>query len=491
MKYINKLFLLSALLISTSACETFLNPEPAQSVDAATFPGDIRGVETMMVGAYFNLGDNDLAGSNFIQIPEIMTDNTIWTGSFTSYTEISGFPNQPITTNNAEVAGMWNDAYETISACNLILEALDNLDPNGDEAGLRGEAHFIRGYLFFELTRWFGQQYGASSGSDLGPIIELVPISTLAEFIFPSRQTVQAGYDQAISDLTQAQTLLATAGQQRVGGATALAATAMLMRIRMQQQDYATAQALAQQIFDAEAFQLIPTYQDFFLNEFNAESIFEMIFTITSNAGVNSSLSANFGGRSAARDDIDINTAVVDPLFDQLVNQRINDVIAADAGLSGFVDERFTLRVGNNTDKYEDDANNADNVPILRYAEVLLSLAECRVRTTGAVDQIAIDLVNQVRARSLRGLDANGNTTVVDGLFDYLAADFADADALLAAILLERRIELLFEGQHFFDLKRMGMDINGLPFNDNFVIFPIPQGEIDANGQNVIQNPGY
>ncbi len=61
---------------------------------------------------------------------------------------------------------------------------------------------------------------------------------------------------------------------------------------------------------------------------------------------------------------------------------------------------------------------------------------------------------------------------------------------LIDAILLERRIELAFEGQRYHDLVRRNMDVSGDPAGANNTIFPVPQREIDANS-NISQNPGY
>ena len=85
----------------------------------------------------------------------------------------------------------------------------------------------------------------------------------------------------------------------------------------------------------------------------------------------------------------------------------------------------------------------------MRYSEVLLSLAEARVRTTGAVDAQAVALLNAVRNRS-------------DPATTFTAVAFATPDALIAAILQERNIEFLGEGLRNNDLVLLLLTIPAL-----------------------------
>lgn len=497
MKILNYKYLFLILLgFGLIACEDQLEIDPRQSLPTSSFPGSVSDINAMVTGTYGNLSDADLAGSNFILVAEIMTNNTVWTGSFQSYRQLARLEQDP---NNVEVVAMWNDAYETINQCNLVLDAIQEIDPNDAEgtSAFRGEVLFIRGWLYFEMTRWFGQQFGATSNTDLGVPIVTSGVSSIAELALPARSTVAECYTQAVNDLTEAATLLGTS-PVREGGATSLAATAMLMRIALQQGDFATADTHASTIIDSGQFSLLATYEDVFRNEFNVEMVYEVSHTVLDNPGVNTSLPANFFVSSAgARDDIDINTGVVDPLFTAAVNTRMNNAfdaaMTADPTIESFQDERALLRIANNTSKYEDGEFNADNPPTVRYSEILLTKAETEARLNG-VTAAAVDLLNQVRARSFN-IVQNG-AAAPSSIFDYELADFATADELVDAILLERRIELLFEGQFFYDLKRLGLDISTgtiagtIPFNDNFAIFPIPQREIDANSS-ILQNPGF
>ena len=119
-----------------------------------------------------------------------------------------------------------------------------------------------------------------------------------------------------------------------------------------------------------------------------------------------------------------------------------------------------------------------ENIPIIRYAEVLLIAAEGYARN--GEDTNAQNRINELRIA--RGLTA---TTLTEA-------------ALIDLIMKERRVELALEGHRWFDLKRLGMDIPKtaasnaptLSYTDFRILADIPQSELSLN-QLLIQNPGY
>jgi hypothetical protein len=120
-----------------------------------------------------------------------------------------------------------------------------------------------------------------------------------------------------------------------------------------------------------------------------------------------------------------------------------------------------------------------DNVIILRYADVLLMLAEA-INETGGPTAEAYDAVDRVRARA--GVTAWSRNQTTQSFKDML--------------LEERRLELAFEFHRWFDLKRFGklvdvLKAKGYPIQNHHVLFPIPRGQVTINPVNVPQNPGY
>ena len=92
-------------------------------------------------------------------------------------------------------------------------------------------------------------------------------------------------------------------------------------------------------------------------------------------------------------------------------------------------------------------------------------------RLTQTVGATPLADVNAIRARA--------------GVPAYTAANLT-----LAAILRERKLELTFEGLQLDDVKRNRGSVGALPWNDNKLILPVPQREIDVN-KSLVQNAGY
>lgn len=120
-----------------------------------------------------------------------------------------------------------------------------------------------------------------------------------------------------------------------------------------------------------------------------------------------------------------------------------------------------------------------NDIPIIRYSDVLLMRAEALNEVSGPTQE-AIDLINQVRTRSgATPLDLAGFTT----------------ESLREAILQEREWELYFEGNAREDQIRHGVMISraqarGKNAQEFHRLYPIPQVELDANPA-LEQNPGY
>ncbi len=145
--------------------------------------------------------------------------------------------------------------------------------------------------------------------------------------------------------------------------------------------------------------------------------------------------------------------------------------------------------------KYENTwLDEEDDTPNARSAEFILMHAEALVHVNG-INETSVELLNQIRRRSLRVIDENNNIIPgSDMLIDFSAEDFENVEELTEAIILERRIELAFEGNYFHDLMRLKRDVIGdqkvYSFDANELRLPIPQREMDAN-PNLVQNPGY
>ncbi|HMP31162.1 MAG TPA: RagB/SusD family nutrient uptake outer membrane protein, partial [Saprospiraceae bacterium] len=135
---------------------------------------------------------------------------------------------------------------------------------------------------------------------------------------------------------------------------------------------------------------------------------------------------------------------------------------ANDARRALFFEGNGALRTG----KYN---TQFGTVPIIRLAEMYLIRAESNQRLNSTTGATPLEDVNRLRTRS--GLAAKTSVTLDD-------------------ILLERRLELAFEGHRIHDIRRLKQRFGNFDYNDPKLVFPIPAREIEAN-KNLVQNAGY
>lgn len=112
------------------------------------------------------------------------------------------------TAGNNHLPGVWNNGYKIIAqASNLIKMAEEGESPEVDQK--LGEAHFMRGMMYFYLCRIFGMPYYQSPERNLGVPIVDIP-ENLDGLVLPDRSTVKEVYAQAVYDLRQGEKLMTT-----------------------------------------------------------------------------------------------------------------------------------------------------------------------------------------------------------------------------------------------------------------------------------------
>ncbi|WP_051141344.1 RagB/SusD family nutrient uptake outer membrane protein [Salisaeta longa] len=443
--------LLTGALLVLSACDSFLERTPKQSIPSETALATPQNVEAALVGAYNALGDADLYGGQYMMSPDLLADNgdVQWTGTFEQPAAIW---NKNILVSNSFIEAQWTDAYETINIANNVLSAVDVFDDAATAERVRGEALFIRGMLYFELVRLFGPPWSAGN-PDQAPGVPLVlePTREIGENLNVPRASVAAVYQQAIDDLTTAASLLP---ESNGFFADTYAASAILSRVYLMQGRYQLAAEAANRVIESDLYQLAPTFAQAFNN---VSDIPEYIFAIqvTAQDGTND-LNTFYGSQeNGGRGDIDIQ------------QQHLNRYAAGDArGAFFYVDGESVVR----TAKWRDDEADQANIPVVRLAELYLTRAEGNLRSgAGVGPNTPAEDVSIVRQRA--GLSAVSSVTVSD-------------------ILRERRLELSFEGNLLHDLKRTQRSVGSIPYDSGQILYPIPQREIDANPA-LEQNPYY
>lgn len=438
---------LCGVLLFSSCNRDDLSPAPETTiVDTEAFSTASRiNNQVLSLYAAFKNGNfyggrfivyGDIRGEDFLlEDPNLVTNADVWALN---------------PTNSAvAVVNLWAQAYSTINNCNLFIEGMNakGLTVVGTAIGTNyiAEARLLRAICFYSLLQHYARPYADGAGSKLGLPLRLVGIKGVGSSDL-ARSTVKDVYTQIIADLDFAESNLPL-----TNGATALnnvirghrnTAIAFKTRVYLSMQDYPKVIAEANKIVPAVApfnatsgvaHKLEADYTNIFKAPYTtSESIFSAPFTGTAGdiPGTQNGLQGYYFASSTGSGSI----------------FSLNPVgIMGNTGWTA-ADKRRTFihtRVAGTrtiyyTKKYP-IASPADYSPVIRWAEVLLNLAEAKVRSTNTLDAQALALLNAVRQRS------DPATTLAP----------ATATALIDAILTERRIEFLGEGLRNNDLMRL------------------------------------
>lgn len=495
-----KLILATIVLTGLASCDILDSQEPQQSLPTDEVVGDASGIDNLVTGMYDGLQDPAISGGNFNVLPEIMADNVSWSGSFANYARQASKSMLP---GDGQIGDWWAISYREINTANVLLDAIGEIDDpdftEADRSLTEGEARFVRGMLYFELARVFAKPWGFTGDNSHNAVPLRVDegVQGVEDFQNLERDDLASVYAQAEEDLQEAADLLPDEGIRSDNRATRYAALGYLKRLEMTRGNFEEAAQYADEIISSGNFSLTDNPAGPFENEFSTESIFEIIHTSQDNPGVNDGQNAFYADTDrGGRGDIQYSANYVEALNSTVTEQQQSEIEAEGYTVTDTRENLITIdnEDVNATVKFPDGVNNADNVMNLRYAAVLLSRAEALVETATDINDVpqeAYDRLNEVRTRSIVVTDEDGLPQ--NSVIEFVDGDFADRQEMIDAILLERRVELAFEGDRFYTLKRRGLEIGGLsPVSpdDNSITFPIPQGEIDAN-PDMDQNDGY
>ena len=439
-KYINAL-IFSACLI-TAGCSKELNTTPTDQIDASVALQTSNDVKAAVIGAYSDMGNADFYGGRIFMEADLLADvgELNWSGTYQGLTQIH---NKAIPTDDVFVTNTWLAGYKTINDVNNVLNAVKVVVAK-DSMRVAGEALFIRGASYFELVKMYAKAWNdGDPATNLGVPLVLTPTTSITEANKVKRNSVAEVYSQVISDLTQAEAKLpASNGVYATSGAAA----AILARVYLQQGDYAKAADAANRAINNSGAQLMSTYAEAFGKTNTKEDIFAI--QVTSTAGVQG---FNEFYSSAQRGDIQIN--------DELRN--LYD--STDVRLNLFYTDNGSVYTGKFEELY-------GNVHTIRLAEMLLVRAESNFRLGTAVGAAPIDDINAIRLRA-KVTPYNPETLTLDN------------------ILLERHLELAFEGFSLDDIKRTQGTVANLSWNSPQLVFTITKREIIEN-PNLLQNEG-
>ena len=317
----------------------------------------------------------------------------------------------------------WNSIYKHINICNMVIADIDNQDDRNADGQLakrriKGEAYFLRGAYYFTLANLYGKPYNPQTAhTDLA-----VPIK-LTEFIEDelfSRNTVEEVYEQAVSDLKQAEQLLEGTTRNSYYRANQTSVRLLLSRLYLYKQDWKQAISYAQQVINAgdNKLQDLNTMADgqFFLNP----KLPEVIFTM-GNGGLRNSFASSAQTFGITRDFYSI--------FDEDNDLRKTYFIKWNTTY-GYPE----LVKGGAKSEITRSALSANF--LFRTAEAYLNLAEAAAYNGD--EQTARQAINTLRRARF---SANADVT-------------ASGNELINTIRNERARELCLEGHRWFDLRR-------------------------------------
>lgn len=431
---------LAALAIA--ACDTPLDVDPTASIPSDNAFKNAREVELGVNGIYDAFQSSALYGRDITVYPEMYADNLDFTGTYTTDGEVA---NRNIRPDNVAIADHWIDSYEVINRANTVLKGMEEADDLSPEAykKFKGEALFLRALSYLNLVNYYG-----------GVPIILEPRPGVDEESKVARASVAEVFDRIETDLIEAIDLLPAGGSST--RASKGAAQALLARVYLEQKKDADARDMATAVIESGDYELVSNYRTLYTNKANAETIFQIGFTINDNNSMAFwYYPEGLGGRQGFTPSTGLYNAY------EADDARLEASIAVDGN------NRYGI-------KYHRIASGDDNVPVLRLAEMYLIRAEANARLGAPAATVRAD-IDVVRARAgLAPLDASIDTE----------------EELIDAILQERRVEFAMEGHRFFDLRRNGKAEEVLGIDANRLIFPIPQRELDVNDK-LVQNPGY
>lgn len=396
-------------------------------------------------------------------------------------------------TSSSNVA--WKSPYIVIGRANRIIAAAeggalsDAAEAKATIDQYAAEAKVLRALAHFDLVRIYGKPYTEDQGASLG-----VPLVTgvLESNAKPARSTVAEVYTQVVKDLTEAISSNALATETEPGYVSVWGAKAILSRVYLNMGDYANALSVAEDIIKNSGAALWTRDQYFKAWDASTPNESEFLFRLNV-AGSTDNNDLNGIGNLQQREGYKEMVATkkfVDMLTSDPKDVRNDMFLPATAAKE--VATYGTNKVYLN--KLRGQGGNLRNVtivPIIRLSEVYLTAAECAFRNNDKTK--AVEYLND--------LVKNRTTTV---------ASLATVDNItLDRILIERRKELIGEGQRYFDALRNNETITrytseadkgwhktlskeAQSFNRDYfkAIAAIPQAEINAN-PNIKQNTGY
>ncbi|MGB0525042.1 MAG: RagB/SusD family nutrient uptake outer membrane protein [Flammeovirgaceae bacterium] len=446
--------ILLIFLIALGSCDV-LEQEPADLIDNELAIVDARSAEAAVIGLYDNLQSGSLYGGEFIMAVEMIGNNARPAAFQAFWAELGSGRVPPA---NAYIEDAWVSSYAVINLSNAIIANVPDLGDMSAEAKNEalGVAYFMRGLIFFDLLRQYGEFEDLNSTFGIPIKLEPALEFTLAE---TSRSTVAQSFQQIENDLNEAINRLPDTNNKFF--ASLGAAHALLARVHLYQKEYAEAEMYAEAVIANTSYSLSSDYNEIYINEGESgspESIFELNFIELNDPNA----------WAVAMYNAPPEVATTRELFDFYNDRGETSRNALYEDLGSVI---RCLKYGNiNTD-------NGENTILFRLSEMYLIRAEAQALKTGGRPEDALADINTIRNRA--------------GLASLDAVDIDTESELLAVLIDERRAEFAFEGHYKFDLIRYDLFEEVLGLESFRRRLPIPLREMNITDGALVQNPNY
>ncbi|MRH98974.1 RagB/SusD family nutrient uptake outer membrane protein [Kriegella sp. EG-1] len=548
----NLILLLVLLGVIVSCSDEFLDKEPfGELTDEQVVQSE--NLEALIISAYSILNGQGNDASNAFNSPasnwsfgDVLSDDAYKGGGGTGdQNQIHRMEIYNIDGQIIDVVQKWSVLYEGVYRVNTVLKALKNTTDFDENTKIQrtAEMQFLRGHFYFELKKLYNRiSYTDEDGN----------------YFSNTQITPEEIWTKIEEDFSAAYNVL-PATQEDLGRPTKWAAMAYLSKTYLYQEKWQQASDAADEVITNGGYSLTPNFGEIFIpeNDNGEEVVFAIQYSINDgspsnyNGSIGDRLMPPGGPRYPAYGFLRPSQNLVNAFKTDDTGMPIEDNI--DVTETDNVDPRLDITIGRPGIPYKDleityeedwardlatygpygpkkrvvSANHPDYLPtwpyvtaanysIIRYADVLLWKAEAAIALDDLEEgRIYINMVRNRAKTSQYVQNLEGNADAANYEIDIYNDAFNTKEEAIAALRIERRLEMAHEGHRFFDLVRWGIAADvintylakekvarGFLTGANFVAgkheyMPIPQSQIDAAGTDAsgnsltTQNPGY
>ncbi len=480
MKNIYKILIFSVISLLVLGCsEDFLDVDSREDIEAEDRDENFT-PEDFVTGVYGMFTEWPYAFS-YLGITEIISDNAdkgsapTDTGADKDILDALSF-----TSTSGSILAMWEHWYKTIGRANYAIAFAE--EEGGENAErLIAEAKFLRAYTYFFLVRGWGDIPIQGEVEFVGgePIVD--PEVDLGQRV--SAEEVYAYIEQDLNDAMAVLPSKSGYAEGDLGRATSGAAQALLAKVHLYQEEWSEALQNADAVINSGDYDLEPNYEDIWreYSENGVESIFEIqgrgepiehgVQQYSTTQGARGTSGWGWGFNTPSENLVEAYDAQGDEIRKDATIIFAGETLWDGREVSSSVENpRYNEKAYSSANAGAGDGDK--NIRVLRLAEIYLIKAEAAFELGDT--ETAREALNIVRARV--DLDPVENIS-------------------REVIWEERRLELAFEHDRWFDLIRTGhapeaMAEAGKDFQERHWLFPIPENQL-IQTPDMEQNPGW